>query len=137
MNVQKPSFRCPVLCIDDFLSEEDAQKVLQECIDLKKIYMPARIFDGPNATKIDLQYRDNEVVYLDDVFRELPERSDILTIIKRRIWTDECRALWHEGYSIFDAINYSTRQEAVISRYGACGFYKRHQDTRRDSLLIG
>jgi Rps23 Pro-64 3,4-dihydroxylase Tpa1-like proline 4-hydroxylase len=25
-------------------------------------------------------------------------------------------------------------QEAVLSRYGNCGFYKRHQDTRRDHI---
>src|SRR5579872_5594477 len=128
MNVQKLPFASPVLRIDDFLLEADAQRVLQECIDLKKIYMPARVFDGPNATKIDPDYRSNEVVYLDDVFRGAPERSDILSIIKKKIWTEECRSLWHEGYYIFDIINYSTWQEAVISRYGNCGFYKKHQD---------
>ena len=134
MNVFRPAFRSPVLCIDDFLAEDDALRVLQECIDLKKIYMPARVFDGPNATKIDPKYRKNEVVYLDDVFRSAPERSDILSITKKKIWTDECRKLWHEGYYIFDIINYSTWQEAVISRYGSCDFYKRHQDTRRDHI---
>jgi 2OG-Fe(II) oxygenase superfamily len=38
------------------------------------------------------------VVYLGDVFRGAPERSDILSIIKKKIWTEECRTLWHEGY---------------------------------------
>jgi hypothetical protein len=134
MNVQKLPFRSPVLCIDDFLVQEDAGRVLQECIDLKKIYMPARVFDGPSATKIDQNYRSNEVIYLDDVFRGAPERSDILRIMKKKIWTEECKALWHEGYYIFDIINYSTWQEAVISRYGNCDFYKKHQDTRRDHI---
>ena len=49
MNVSRPSFRSPILCIDDFLPEEDAQKVLQECIELKKLYTQATVFDGPNA----------------------------------------------------------------------------------------
>lgn len=134
MDVERLPFPAPVLCIDNFLSGEDAQKVLQECIDLRKVYVPARIFDGANASKIDLDYRDNEVVHLDEVFRGAPERSDILSIIKRRLWSDECRALWHDGYSILDIINYSTWQEAVISRYGNTAFYKRHQDTRRDHI---
>jgi hypothetical protein len=134
MDVQRPAFCSPVLCIDDFLLEHEAQQVLQECIDLKKIYLPARVFDGPNATKIDKSYRANEVVYLGDVFRGAPERSDILSIIKKKIWTEECRTLWHEGYYIFDIINYSTRQEAVISRYGDGNFYGRHQDTRNDHI---
>jgi SM-20-related protein len=134
MNAQKLPFRSPLLYIDDFLSEEEAQRVLQECLDLKRIYMPARVFDGPSATKTDPKYRNNEVVYLDDVFRGAPERSEILSIIKKKIWTDECRALWHEGYSIFDIINYSTWHEAVISRYGHSEFYKKHQDTRRDHI---
>jgi hypothetical protein len=134
VNISRPPFSAPLLCIDNFLLEEEAQKVLQECIDLKKVYMPARIFDGPTATKVDRKYRYNEVAYLDDLFRSAPERSDILTILKRKIWTEECRKLWHEGYYIFDVINYSTWQEAVISRYGDSGFYKRHQDTRRDHI---
>jgi predicted 2-oxoglutarate/Fe(II)-dependent dioxygenase YbiX len=134
MHILRPTFPSPILCIDEFLLAEDAQRVLQECIDLKKVYAPARVFDGPNATKIDQKYRKNEVVYLDDVFRTAPERSDILTIMKRKIWTDECRSLWHEGYYIFDVINYSTWQEAVISRYGDGQFYDKHQDTRRDQI---
>ena len=115
MNISRPQFRSPILCIDDFLTEEDAQRVLQECIDLKKIYTPAKIFDGPHATKIDQKYRRNEVVYLDDVFRSAPERSDILRIIKKKIWTEECKKLWHDGDYIFDIINYSTWQECVLS----------------------
>jgi SM-20-related protein len=134
MNIFKPPFSAPILVIDDFLPEEDAQRVLKECIDLKKIYTPARVFDGPNATKIDQRYRRNEVVYLEHVLRSGPERSEILSIIRKKIWTEECRKLWHEGYYIFDIINYSTWQEAVISRYGNCDFYKRHQDTRRDHI---
>ena len=134
MNISRQPFSAPVLCIDDFLLEDEAERVLQECIDLKKIYMPARVFDGPTASKIDPTYRVNEVVYLDEVFRGAPERSDILSIIKKKMWSEECRRLWHDGYYIFDIINYSTWQEAVISRYGNGEFYKKHQDTRRDHI---
>jgi len=134
MNIVRPTFRAPVICIDDFLPAEDAGAILQECIDLKKVYMPARVFDGPTQTKIDAEYRNNEVVYLDDVFRTAPERSDTLRVIKSRIWADECRRVWHEGHYIFDIINYSTWQEAVISRYGDGAHYKKHQDTRRDYI---
>jgi hypothetical protein len=134
MNISRPPFRSPVLCIDEFLPEEDAQCILRECVDLKKIYMPARVFDSLNSTKFDPEYRSNDVVYLGDVFRSCPERSDILRIMKTKIWSPECRELWHEGYYIFDIINYSTWQEAVISRYGNRGFYRRHQDTRRDHI---
>ena len=134
MRVSRPPFHSPVLCIDNFLPEEDAQKVLQECIDLKKVYMPARVFDGAAATKVDPSYRTNEVVYLDDVFRSAPERSEILSIMKNRVWSEECRKLWHEGYYIFDIINYSTWHEIVISRYGSSQFYRKHQDTRSDYL---
>ncbi len=134
MKVSKLPFGSPVLCIDDFLSEEEAQSVLQEALDLKKVYMPARVFDGLNSTKIDPEFRSNEVVYLDEVFRSCPERSDILRIMKAKIWTPECRAIWHDGYHIFDIINYSTWQEAVLSRYGDGGFYKQHQDTRWDHI---
>jgi Rps23 Pro-64 3,4-dihydroxylase Tpa1-like proline 4-hydroxylase len=134
MDVSRPPFPSPVLCIDGFLPEEDSQKVLQECIELKKLYVQAPVFDGPDATKVDREYRDNEALYLDDVFRAAPERSDILSIIKEKVWTEECKTLWHEGYSIFDVINYSTWHEAVISRYGNGAFYKKHHDIRRDHI---
>jgi hypothetical protein len=85
MDVSRLPFISPVLCIDDFLPEDHAETVLQECIDLKKIYMPANVFDGPSATKIDRTYRSNEVVYLDDVFRSDPARSDILRTMREKI----------------------------------------------------
>jgi hypothetical protein len=136
MNVTRPSFGAPLMCIDDFLPAEDALKVLQECIDLKRIYVPATIFDGMNKIVIDPQFRTNEVIYLDNVFRGSSERSDILRILKDRIWSDECRRLWHVDYLIFDVINYATSHELVVSRYGNGAFYKRHQDTRRDSITL-
>jgi Rps23 Pro-64 3,4-dihydroxylase Tpa1-like proline 4-hydroxylase len=134
MNITRLPFTVPALCIDEFMSDEDANRVLQECIDLKKVYFQARVFDGPTATKVDRDYRTNDVVYLDDIFRGEPARSDILGIMKQKIWTDECREIWHDGYYIFDIVNYSTRQEAVLSRYGNGHFYKKHQDTRRDHI---
>jgi hypothetical protein len=134
MIVSTPAFCSPVLCIDDFLPEEDAQKILQEWIDLKRVYVPATIFDGPTTSKVDRNFRRNDVVYLNDVFRTAPERSDTLTIIRKKMWTEECKSLWHKGYLIFDIINYSTWQEAVVSRYGDGEFYKKHQDTRRDHI---
>jgi 2OG-Fe(II) oxygenase superfamily len=136
MRVLRPQFPAPVLCIDEFLSDDSADRILQECLDLKRIYLPARVYDTTYTTKVDPTYRKNEVIYLDDVFRDCPERSDTLTIIKKRIWDDDCRNLWHDGYYIFDVINYSTWQEAVISRYGSNEYYHKHQDTRRDHITF-
>jgi Rps23 Pro-64 3,4-dihydroxylase Tpa1-like proline 4-hydroxylase len=134
MEVTKLPFSVPSLCIDEFLSNAEADRILQECIDLRKVYLQARVFDGPAATKVNRDYRTNDVVMIDDIFRHDPHRSDILTILKQKIWAEECRSLWHDGYYIFDIINYSTWQEAVISRYGEGDFYKKHQDTRRDHI---
>src|ERR1700739_4623858 len=134
MKVCRPEFALPVLLIDDFLLDEQADKILQECIDLKPVYMPARVFSGLTGTRVDEDYRTNEVVYLHDVFRTAQDRSDILTIMKEKIWTEECKELWHQGYLIFDIVNYCTWQEAVISRYGTSEFYKQHRDTRFDHI---
>jgi hypothetical protein len=54
MNVTRPPFGAPIMCIDDFLPAEDALKALQECIDLKKIYLPGTIFDGTNKTREEI-----------------------------------------------------------------------------------
>jgi Rps23 Pro-64 3,4-dihydroxylase Tpa1-like proline 4-hydroxylase len=136
MKVCRPEFRAPTLIIDGFLAEEEASMILQECLDLRKVYMPGMVFNARDSTTIDPRYRSNEVVYLDEIFRSAPERSKILTIIGRKLWTDECRALWHEGYYIFDVINYCTRHEAVVSRYDDNQLYRRHQDTRWDNITF-
>ena len=57
MNIFKPAFSSTILVIDDFLAGEDAQRVLQECIGLKRIYMPARVLDGPNAALLNGGFR--------------------------------------------------------------------------------
>jgi predicted 2-oxoglutarate/Fe(II)-dependent dioxygenase YbiX len=134
MEVTRLPFSIPTLCIDEFLGEADAGRILQECIDLRKVYLQASVFDGPAVTKVNLDYRRNDVVMIDDIFRSEPHRSDILTILKERVWDEESRSLWHDGYYIFDIINYSTWWEAVVSRYGDGNFYKKHQDTRRDHI---
>jgi hypothetical protein len=134
MKVERLEFSSPVLCIDDFLLDEEANAIFQECVELKKLYVPASIFDGTNSTKINTDYRSNSVLYVDEVFKNCPEKSDILTILKKRVWTEECRTVWHDGYYIFDIINYATSHEIVISYYGDANFYKRHQDTRWDLI---
>jgi hypothetical protein len=102
MKTFRPPFPIPILRIDDFLLEADAQRIFDKCLDLKTAYTPGRVFDGPATTKVDLKYRRNDAVYFQD------ELSEVRDILKKKIWTAECREVWHEGYYIFDVINYAT-----------------------------
>jgi hypothetical protein len=129
MNIERPDFACPVLIADHFLGSTESENVLKECIELKKVYMPAKIADGPSGSKLDLGFRRNDVVYLDDIFSGAPERSDILSQLSRRVQSLECKELWAKHYLLFDIINYATRREVVVSRYGHGGGYKKHRDT--------
>ena len=131
MDVTRPSFGIPVLCIDDFLAAEDAQGVLQECIDLKDAFSAATVFENADRTRLNPSYRNNAVAYLDTLFGDNPDRSRILRALRTKIWTEECKLLWHRGYTVFDTVNYSTWQEATLSRYGDGAFYKRHRDTKK------
>jgi hypothetical protein len=131
MTVTRPEFPAPVIVLDDFLAPEDAAACLQECFALEYVYQPATVGAGAENC-IDPKTRINEVVMLDDVFRAAPQRSKILSIVKRRIYERDCTDLWHDGYLLFDDVNYATRHEAVLSRYGRCDFYKAHQDIIRD-----
>jgi hypothetical protein len=134
MDVSRPALGIPVLCLDNFLTDEAARGVLEECINLRSCYTPATIFEGLDGTKVDPSYRNNEVVYLDSLFRADRSRSRVLTELRARIWDKECKLLWHEGYLLFDTINYSTWQEATISRNGNGAFYKKHRDTTKVNL---
>jgi Rps23 Pro-64 3,4-dihydroxylase Tpa1-like proline 4-hydroxylase len=131
MEIAKPTFSAPLLVIDDFLPEDEAALCLQECIDLRPVYMPARVGQAAE-NRVDRKIRQNEVVYLDSVFSSAPERSKILTLVKRQLASPECNRLWHQGYTIFDIINYANYQESVLSRYGKCDFYGFHQDTKQN-----
>ncbi len=136
MTIAELEFPTRILCIDDWLPEADAQKVLQECIDLKKVYMPAKVFDGPNESKVNTAYRRNDVVYLNDVFRSAPERSDILETMRKHVWSPEMRALWAKGGYLTEIINTCNWVESVLSRYGNCDFYGKHKDTRPDNAHL-
>jgi hypothetical protein len=128
VQVEKLPFGVPVWIIDEFLAPEDASRCLQECIDLRKVYQPAFVGAG-KTVRVDGSIRQNDVVMLDSIFRSARDRSDILTLVDARINSEECNKLWHEGYTLFDTINYRTWNESVLSRYGKCNFYGRHQDT--------
>ena len=126
--VNKLDFSCPVLVIDNFLSVEENHLCLQEAIDLKPVYLPARV-GFAEANRRDTSIRTNDVVHLDNVFRGAAHRSKLLTILHKTICQPEYNKLWHEGYTIFDIINYATWREMTLSRYGEGNFYQKHQDT--------
>lgn len=130
MTIERPEFTAPLLVLDGFLPEEEAAQCLQEAIHLRPVYMPAAVGQGKD-NRIDPKIRRNDVVYLDTVFAAAPSRSKILTLVKRRVASPECNRLWHQGYTIFDTINYATSWESVLSRYGKCDFYGLHQDTKQ------
>jgi 2-oxoglutarate-Fe(II)-dependent oxygenase superfamily protein len=131
MNIHRPDFPSPILVIDEFLTPGDAAICLQECIDLKPVYMPAIVGAGTES-RLDRKIRRNDTVHLDTVFAAAPERSNILTLVKKRILDKDCNQLWHKGDYIFDVINYANWRESVLSRYGQCDFYGVHQDTVRN-----
>lgn len=128
MNVERLDFPSPILVIDDFMTSEDAAACLQECVALKPVFMPASVGAGANNRRAP-DIRKNDVVMMDSVFAVARERSRILSIMARRIGETDCKQLWHKGDLIFDIINYATWRETVLSRYGMCDFYGRHQDT--------
>jgi predicted 2-oxoglutarate/Fe(II)-dependent dioxygenase YbiX len=121
-------FPAPLLVLDDFFTKGDADACLQECIDLKPVYQPARVGAGKDNRR-DTKIRRNDVVMMDTVFSPDRTRSVILSALDRRVQEQDCKDLWHAGYTLFDTINYANWKETVLSRYGRCDFYGRHQDT--------
>ncbi|HWE51408.1 MAG TPA: 2OG-Fe(II) oxygenase [Bryobacteraceae bacterium] len=131
-----PDFPSPVLVIDEFLPPAAAWDVLGECLSLRPVYMPARVGQG-QENRVDDRLRRNDVVYLDSVFSPAPDRSVILRTMKGAIWSQEAKQIWHAGDFVFDIVNYATHHETVLSRYGTCDFYGRHQDTKHDKTDPG
>ncbi len=109
---------------------------MDECVGLRSAFLPASVGAG-TQNKVNTTIRRNDAVMLDDVFRRAPDKSRILSIVGKRIAEKECRDLWHDGYTLFDTINYATWKESVLSRYGQCEFYGKHQDTMRNPDVPG
>jgi 2OG-Fe(II) oxygenase superfamily len=128
MTIQRPKFPAPLYILDDFFAGDVAAACLEECIALKPVYMPASVGAGKDNRR-DVRIRRNDAVMMDTVFSVDRSRSVILTALDNRIAEQDCRDLWHSGYSIFDVINYANWRETVLSRYGKCDFYGKHQDT--------
>jgi Rps23 Pro-64 3,4-dihydroxylase Tpa1-like proline 4-hydroxylase len=133
MDITRPTFPAPLLLIDDFLHPEHADRIFEEWTSLRGAFSAAAVFgQTPNQANYDPSYRVNDVMMLDIVFANRREQSATLTLLQWRIWEQSMKNLWHEGYLIYDIINYATWREAVVSRYGDGAFYKKHQDTRWD-----
>jgi len=129
MKVVRPPFQgVPILCIDEFLEPLEAQLVLRKCLTLRTEFEPGKVINGPFSATLDPSWRTNDTVRDGLMLRE------VRSILRSRIWTEECRRIWHEGYYLFDVINYATSHEVVISRYGKGEFYKKHQDITWDRV---
>ena len=129
MHISRPEFSSPVICIDDFLADADADNILQKCVELEHSFVPATINDRRTGPKYDRTYRSNHVLYLKGTGPQSAPITDILSILQDKIWSEECKRLWHEGEYIFDIINYSNFQSGAVSRYGDGDFYRQHRDT--------
>lgn len=130
-------FSVPILVIDDFLSEEDAESILDEAIDLERFYQDAKVMNSDEHKKeggpeyiVNTAFRKNDVIYVDDLFMGTREKSKILQLgVQEAFWkNEERRKIWREKNLIFDVINLSTRSETILSRYGNCDFYGWHKD---------
>jgi Rps23 Pro-64 3,4-dihydroxylase Tpa1-like proline 4-hydroxylase len=124
MEIARPTFSAPVICIDNFFTPMEAHLLFNEWNNLT--YKDATIFDG-NRQKVLKSFRNNDVSDLD-------QQSTTMILMRNKIWTEECKALWHQNYTIFDVINYSTYQEGMLSRYGDGAFYEKHKDIRWDKI---
>jgi predicted 2-oxoglutarate/Fe(II)-dependent dioxygenase YbiX len=119
----------PVLCIDDFLPNYYADMIFQEWLIQKSQYAAAGVFKDSDCRIIEINrdYRTNQVL-------NLPQNSATINIIHGRITDDECKKLWKGSCSIFNAINFTTYRELVVSRYSDGNFYKQHCDTKFDNI---
>lgn len=128
MQVKQLNFEFPVLVIDDFLPAKQAEELLQECVDLKPMYQPATVVgeDGQPVTRP--KFRQNDVVYLDQVFTGMRQNSKLISYLEQRIFRDnDTLALWCD-HSILHTIKLASRNETVLSKYGNCNFYGWHAD---------
>lgn len=129
MKVERIFQPSPIIVVDDFLTDQKSQEVLEECISLRPVYRDAEVLKTPSGGAVDHAVRQNEVVYMDTVFQGNRHRSKILqNVLQSGIWGAEGMRVWGEGNSGFEVMNRVTRWETVLSRFGDGDFYDFHQD---------
>jgi hypothetical protein len=131
-------FPAPILTIDDFLPSNEAQLILSACIDLEADFAPAEVFDSERGACVDLGYRRNRVMYVEDGDRD-PQRLLIRTFLTRRIGSPEYRVLWSRDCNLFELVNRATWYGMTVSRYGDGNYYRPHSDidfTRPSERLV-
>lgn len=134
MEVTRPAFPSPIICIDDFLPADDAGRILQDCIEFKYLFSLASVVEKDGKVRTDTGFRSNYVLYLKQLEQLVPPQGDINRLLRAKIWGEECKRLWHDGEFIFDIINYSNFQSATVSRFGDGEFFKGHRDTTWNHL---
>lgn len=132
----KPS---PHIIIDEFLSPKIARDCLKECTDLEAFYEPAKLQgslqhldDCEECQKIKKferkAVRENDVVFLDTLYKDKRQSSLILRALQDKISTSDIHDLI-KNKGFFHILRSVNTSEAILSRYGMCDFYGYHIDT--------
>ncbi len=142
MEIKFYSDPAPHYIIDDFLNPRAAKEILNECIDLEPFYQQAKITgDGTHAPhpgecklckknfdKFRNTIRDNQTIYLDELYKDKREDSKSLEHLHSIITSEHFKKFAENSEHMFPILNYINTSESMISRYGKCDFYGWHRD---------
>ena len=117
-----------VLVINDFLSKEDNEAVLNEAIQNEKFYVDAEIGNG-----LDKTFRNNKVAFYDEIYQVDRTKSKLLSILNNKFDRDNPDTSFREILSScpdpIDKFVFTNRDQNHVSRYGGDkSMYKWHID---------
>ena len=123
MQVQKIDFPRPILCIDNFLPDEEAKSILDEAISVSEKYERAKSSYGTGNPTVNEEVRKHASYALSDDPKKT--ESDIFSILSERFFegrlTDLCKQV-----PLFSIIPKTSSLQVIVNRWGSGDFFVWH-----------
>lgn len=102
------------LIIDGLFGKENTDKIIQESLDLKRLFKPAVITE---KHEVDEEYRKNETCFLENVYTNDRELSDILMCREAMIKSQWFKEMMASAPFPLNQFTYTTKGDTQLSRY--------------------
>jgi len=124
----------PFIIIEDFYTKDQLKKVLSEIQLMQDFAKPGK-FNYEGKEQVNTKMKKNNVISVDDIYRDNREKSTILKKFTDEIWNDRGLVKSHfisHQFPCFEYLNYTLFDSTQISVYGDNDLYKYHIDTAKN-----
>jgi len=125
----------PHIIVDDFLDNETLKSIKLEISEIRDKTTQGDILVG-NEKVIDTSKKKNNNIWLDNLYSDDRNRSNILKYLPFNIWTNLKPFLMNSKSAIFRVYNKTNQDNTLLSIYKNNDFYGEHHDRSENNELL-